>query len=80
MSEIMVGFGGANNVSRLMEAMPVVRVHTIGEEVGHNLTRNFLGLGGDESGRPLLLQELSKYVSIGSAMDLMNPIHGIGNH
>uniref|UniRef100_A0A5B6Z420 Putative zinc finger protein JACKDAW-like n=1 Tax=Davidia involucrata TaxID=16924 RepID=A0A5B6Z420_DAVIN len=43
-------------------------------EVERSMTRDFLGVGDgggtDDGGRPLLQQELAKFASIGSAMDL----------
>lgn len=39
------------------------------EDHERNLTRDFLGVGG-HSGRPFLQQELAKFASMGSAMDL----------
>ncbi|GFZ20472.1 indeterminate(ID)-domain 12 [Actinidia rufa] len=44
-----------------------------------NMTRDFLGVGGgDHGGRPLSQQELAKFASLGSAMDLSH--HFSGSH
>lgn len=36
----------------------------------HSLTRDFLGVSGDQSGRPFLAQELAKFASLGSTVGL----------
>lgn len=42
------------------------------QEVGRGLTRDFLGVGGDETGRPFLQQELAKFASMDPGVHLMS--------
>nr|DAD26147.1 TPA_asm: hypothetical protein HUJ06_027615 [Nelumbo nucifera] len=70
--------GTVNNLDRLMipqggkqgQSVPVPQKFlSTANEVEHSLTRDFLGVGGD-AGRPFLQQELAKFASMGSAMNL----------
>lgn len=64
-----------NNLENLMNNMPAtanlkVQAGTSSSnESEHSLTRDFLGVGGDASGS-FFQQELAKFASMGSAMDL----------
>uniref|UniRef100_A0A2N9HUZ8 C2H2-type domain-containing protein n=1 Tax=Fagus sylvatica TaxID=28930 RepID=A0A2N9HUZ8_FAGSY len=54
------------------------KLHGSSNEVDqHSLTRDFLGVGGDAS-RPFFQQELAKFATMGSAMDLIS--HYSGHH
>ncbi|KAE8666230.1 Protein indeterminate-domain 9 [Hibiscus syriacus] len=44
--------------------------HTATNSFDQSLTRDFLGMSNDQSGRPFLSQELAKYASFGSTMGL----------
>lgn len=58
------------------EPVPL-KLHLGPNSVENSLTRDFLGMGGGEPGRPFLPQELAKFASMGSAMGLS---HFTGNH
>ncbi|KAE8705982.1 Zinc finger protein NUTCRACKER [Hibiscus syriacus] len=47
-----------------------LNIHPGSSPFVHSLTRDFLGMNNDQSGRSLLPQELAKYASIGSTMGL----------
>ena len=51
--------------------------HPGSNAIENSLTRDFLGMGGRESQRPFLAQELAKFASMSSAMGLSQ---FTGNH
>ncbi|XP_034694504.1 zinc finger protein JACKDAW [Vitis riparia] len=74
----------SNNLAQMMmqtsgkQTEPVpLKLHLGSNSVENSLTRDFLGMGGGESGRPFLPQELAKFASMGSAMGLS---HFTSNH
>lgn len=48
------------------------RMNAWSQEAGRGLTRDFLGVGGDEASRPFLQQELAKFASLDSGIHLMS--------
>ncbi|KAA8550418.1 hypothetical protein F0562_002102 [Nyssa sinensis] len=71
-SRSLVGNNTRNNLDPLM-MMPINAKQSKPScnEVERSMTRDFLGVGGgSDGGRPLLQQELAKFASMGSAMDL----------
>ncbi|GMI71252.1 JACKDAW [Hibiscus trionum] len=72
-SNVSVSATTSNNLGKLMlqtggkQGDPM---HPGSNSFDHSLTRDFLGMSNDQSGRPFLPQELVKYSSIGSTMGL----------
>ena len=64
LAQMMMQTGGKGT-----EPVPL-KLHLGSTSVENSLTRDFLGMGGGEPGRPFLPQELAKFASIGSAMGL----------
>ncbi|MBA0567295.1 hypothetical protein Golob_012041 [Gossypium lobatum] len=71
------GLGTSNNFDRLIlqtgvkqNAPDQLKMHPGSNSIDQSLTRDFLGMGNDQSARPFLPQELAKFASIGSTMGL----------
>ncbi|TYH77277.1 hypothetical protein ES332_D04G142800v1 [Gossypium tomentosum] len=71
------GLGTSNNFDRLIlqtgvkqNAPNQLKMHPGSNSIDQSLTRDFLGMGNDQSARPFLPQELAKFASIGSTMGL----------
>ncbi|KAG8500924.1 hypothetical protein CXB51_003005 [Gossypium anomalum] len=71
------GLGTSNNFDRLILQTGVkqndpnqLKMHPGSNSIDQSLTRDFLGMGNDQSARPFLPQELAKFASIGSTMGL----------
>lgn len=56
-----------------------LKLHPGSNSIEHSLTRDFLGMSGDQSGRPFLPQELAKFASMGS-LSTMGLSQFTGNH
>ncbi|PSR92854.1 Zinc finger protein like [Actinidia chinensis var. chinensis] len=55
--------------SSLNSTVPL-KLHPGSNRIEHDLTRDFLGMGGEGGGRAFLPQELAKFASMGSAMGM----------
>lgn len=71
------GLGTSNHFDRLILQTGVkqngpnqLNMHPGSNSIDQSLTRDFLGMGNDQSARPFLPQELAKFASIGSTMGL----------
>ncbi|KAK4834418.1 hypothetical protein QYF36_022167 [Acer negundo] len=70
LSQLMMQTRGDQQNDQRLPAVQLKMHHQGSNSIDHSLTRDFLGMGGDQSGRPFLPHELAKFASIGSSMGL----------
>ncbi|MQL88746.1 hypothetical protein Taro_021312 [Colocasia esculenta] len=76
-SDMLAMMAAAGREQQLL--MPAGKMTAWSQEAGRGLTRDFLGVGGDDSSRPFLQQELAKFASMDSGMHLMSASYD-GSH